>query len=97
MAGSGQEGAEDGPAAEASFAFPQGVAVDGDGTVYVADTGSGAVRRVRDGEVTTLISREGRWEQDRILAPASPTGLLIAGKTLYVCDSFNRAVYVIAL
>lgn len=97
VAGSGQEGAEDGPAAEASFAFPQGVAVDGDGTVYVADTGNGAVRRVRDGEVTTLISREGRWEQERILAPASPTGLLIAGKTLYVCDSFNRAVYVIAL
>lgn len=97
VAGSGQEGAEDGPAAQASFSFPQGVAVDGDGTIYVADTGSGAVRRVRDGEVTTLLSGETRWEEQTVLAPASPTGLLVAGQTLYVCDGFNRAVYMLLL
>lgn len=95
VAGSGQEGAEDGSAAEASFAFPQGVAVDRDGTVYVADTGNGAIRRVQNGQVSTLLSQE--EHRENIPTPASPTGLLLTGNTLYVCDSFNRAVYVIVL
>lgn len=97
VAGSGQEGLADGPASQAAFAFPQGVAVDQDGTVYIADTGNGAVRRVQNGETVTVLSRETFRQQESILAPASPTGLLLAGRTLYVCDSFNRAVYVIAL
>lgn len=95
VAGSGQLGQTDGPAAQASFAFPQGVTAAGDGTVYVADTGSGAVRRIRNGQVSTLLSREEYWED--ILPPASPAGLLLAGERLYVCDRFNQAVYVIAL
>ena len=97
VAGSGQEGSTDGPASQAAFAFPQGVAVDQDGAVYVADTGNGAVRRVKNGETVTVLSRETLRQQESILAPASPTGLLLAGRSLYVCDSFNRAVYVIAL
>lgn len=98
VAGSGEEGSGDGGASQASFAFPQGVAADRDGTVYVADTGNGAVRRVREGEVTTLLSREEHWEQEEdMLPPASPTGLLLVGETLYVCDSFNWAVYGIGL
>lgn len=97
VAGSGQEGSLDGPASQATFAFPQGVAVDSDGTVYIADTGNGAVRRVQDGETVTVLSQETLQEQESILAPASPTGLLLVGKSLYVCDSFDRAVYVIAL
>lgn len=97
VAGSGQEDFVDGPASQAAFAFPQGVAVDQDGTVYIADTGNGTVRRVKNGETVTVLSRETLRERESILAPASPTGLLLAGETLYVCDSFNRAVYVIAL
>lgn len=97
VAGSGEEGSEDGPAAQASFAFPQGVAADGEGTVYVSDTGSGAVRRIQDGQVSTVLSGETLAGQEDILAPAAPTGLLLMEGILYVCDSFNRAVYVIAL
>lgn len=97
VAGSGQTGQADGPAAQASFAFPQGVAAAGDGTVYVADTGSGAVRCIRNGRVSTLLSSGERWEQENILPPASPAGLLLAGEALYVCDSFNQVVYVLAL
>lgn len=96
VAGSGQEGAADGPAAQASFALPQHVAVDGD-TIYVSDTGNGAVRCIRDGEVTTLFSRGLAMDREDILYPASPAGLLAVGGNLYVCDSFNQAVYVIAL
>ena len=97
VAGSGQEDLVDGPASQAAFAFPQGVAVDQDGTVYVADTGNGAVRCVQNGETVTMFPQDTPRQQESILAPASPTGLLLAGESLYVCDSFNRAVYVIAL
>ena len=97
VAGSGQEGLADGPASQAAFAFPQGVAVSQDGTVYVADTGNGAVRRVQNGEIVTVLSQEILGGQESMLAPVSPTGLLLAERTLYVCDGFNRAVYVVAL
>ena len=97
VAGSGEEGSADGSALQACFAFPKGVAAGSDGTVYVADTGNGAVRRIRNGEVSTLLSRETLSHQENILAPASPAGLLLTGEALYVCDSFNRVVYVIAV
>jgi hypothetical protein len=45
----------DGPAAQARFRSPVGVAMDGHGTVYVADVGNGALRRIRDGTVSTLV------------------------------------------
>jgi DNA-binding beta-propeller fold protein YncE len=51
----GHEGFEDGVGASARFRTPSGLAVDGAGVVYVADTGNNAIRRVtRDGHVTTI-------------------------------------------
>ncbi|MCJ7751402.1 MAG: SMP-30/gluconolactonase/LRE family protein [Armatimonadetes bacterium] len=48
-------GYRDGPAAQAQFRYPVGLAVDRSGAVYVADAGNGCVRRISpDGEVTTL-------------------------------------------
>jgi len=44
VAGSGQSGSADGPGASASFTLPLGLAVGPDGTIYVADAGSGTVR-----------------------------------------------------
>ncbi|MBA4180696.1 MAG: hypothetical protein C0506_08930 [Anaerolinea sp.] len=55
--GSGKEGFADGPAAEASFRQPQGLALSEDGrTLYVADTRNHAVRKVdlNTNEVTTI-------------------------------------------
>lgn len=93
VAGTGDEGDDDGPAAKATFSSPTGVAVGKDGTVYVGDTVNGSVRRIKNGMVETIMT-----PQDHILAtnPVSPTGLYCVNDALYVCDPFARMVYIIA-
>ena len=46
LAGSGAEGAANGDAAAASFNMPDGVAVDAQGGILVADTSNNRVRRI---------------------------------------------------
>ena len=76
-----------GTADTARFSSPQGIAVGQDGTVYIADTGNGAVRVLKDGYVTTLLERE-----DNGTYPVFPRGLLVNGDTLYVGDVFSRVL-----
>ncbi len=57
IAGTGRAGfsGDGGPATEARLSAPYGVAVDGLGTLYIADLGNHRVRRVaRDGTITTF-------------------------------------------
>ncbi len=59
IAGTGDEGytGDGGPATEATFAQPGGIAVSDDGALWIADTLNGAVRRVGlDGVVTTVLA-----------------------------------------
>ena len=49
-------GGADGPTSEASFFYPTGVAVDGAGTVFVADVGNSSIRRIKGGMVSTFAS-----------------------------------------
>ncbi len=83
-----------GTVAKAKFSNPQGVAVSDDGTIYVADTGNGVVRKISDGRVSTfLTSAEGNAET----FPVSPRGLVLKGNTIYVSDVFAQKVGVFAL
>ena len=93
--GTGDAGLVDGPAAEACFSGPQGLAAGQDGTLYIADTANSAVRRLKDGQVTTLLSRD--IAQTNTFFPVSPQGMMVQGRRLLVCDRFSCKVAAIAL
>jgi len=50
----GQQGFSDGPLASAQFYLPLDIVVDGEGTIIVADSGNHRLRKIVDGQVTTL-------------------------------------------
>jgi len=55
FAGSGNVGHADGTGTQATFTLPEGVTVDSDGNVYVADTYNNSIRKITpSGVVTTL-------------------------------------------
>lgn len=72
-------GYRDGAAAQAQFRYPVGLAVDGAGTIYVADAGNHCVRRITGaGQVSTLAT-SGKMD--------SPTEIALAGGKLWVSDT----------
>lgn len=95
----GEAGLIDGVSAVARFNRPSGVAVDGAGNVFVADTHNGAIRRITpQGNTTTIAS--GPPDQPSFEdAPAGnagfalPTGVAVdAAGNVYVADQYNSAI-----
>jgi sugar lactone lactonase YvrE len=91
-------GSADGTGADARFKQPYGVAVDGDGNLYVADMGNHTVRKVTPaGVVTTLAGTAGSsGSTDGTGADArfrEPYGVAVDGDgNLYVADTYNQTV-----
>lgn len=54
IAGTGSFGTTNGPAILARFGFPTGICVTDDGTIYVADHQTHTIRKIFQGNVTTL-------------------------------------------
>lgn len=100
LAGSsgGSSGYVDAVGAAARFNNPRGVAVDGSGNVYVADTVNSLVRKIAtDGTVTTLAGNRGVFTSvNGTGSGASFSGIggiaVDAGGTVYVTDSLNDTV-----
>jgi sugar lactone lactonase YvrE len=96
--GMGQGGGfADGPAREARFSLPKGVAVAEDGTIYVADTDNTRIRVISpDGVVRTLAGsgeiglRDGKGAEARF-SPLADIALGPDG-ALYVVDQANSAI-----
>jgi cysteine-rich repeat protein len=106
IAGIGTTGfsGDDGPATAAQLWTPSGVAVDGDGNVYIADTYNQRVRRVAaDGTMTTLAGTgiEGSTGDG---GPASaarlryPSGVAVDGLgNVYIADTDNHRIRRVAV
>jgi sugar lactone lactonase YvrE len=98
----GSPGSADGPRSSAQFRAPQGIAVDGDGNVYVADTDNDTIRKLAaDGMVSTIAGAPGVADFADGLGTAArfkhPTGLTLdALGNLWVADSGNNAIRRIA-
>lgn len=98
----GFAGSTDGTTAEARFNSPQGVALDGAGNVYVADTGNHVVRVIspvgtvstRAGAAASPGSIDGIGASARFFAPA---GIAVDNVgTIYVSDTSNHTIRRIA-
>lgn len=95
-------GAADGTGAAARFNEPFGVAVDGAGNVYVADSGNATVRKIAPGgTVSTLAgmagssgSADGMGSAARFLFPDGVAA--DGGGTVYIADSGNQTIRRIA-
>jgi prepilin-type N-terminal cleavage/methylation domain-containing protein len=99
-AGSGTYGTADGAAATAQFSGPWGIAVAGDGSVYVTDYDTGRIRLITTaGVVSTFAGAGGTGYVDGTIANAKFGGLTgIAADsvgTLYIGDTTNNRIRLI--
>jgi sugar lactone lactonase YvrE len=98
----GSPGSANGTGAAARFNDPTGVAVDGGGNVYVADSRSDTIREITPGGlVTTLAGTPGTSGSSDGTGPAalfnSPSGIAVDGAgNLYVADTANSTIRRIA-
>lgn len=94
LAGSGLSGFADGPANTAKFSFTEGIAVDVQGNVYVADKDNQRIRKISGGMVTTLA---GTGTQAFLNGPGNTANFywprdvtLDVQGNIYVADSRNQ-------
>ena len=99
----GTNGIADGPGNTAQFSFPQSVAVDGLGNIYVADTGNHLVRKISaGGVVTTLAGERGVCGTSDGTGPSvgtniarfnAPAGVAVDNSgNVYVADTQNHTI-----
>ncbi len=103
VAGTGKEAKKDGPFAEAMFADPQGMALDGE-TLYVADRKNHSIRAL-DLKAQTVKTIAGTGIQDPTLFPGykavnplvrrlnSPWDLLLHNKKLYIAMAGHHQIW----
>ncbi|WP_183557718.1 NHL repeat-containing protein [Mucilaginibacter sp. SP1R1] len=103
IAGSGSFGAANGKRTAASFNYPNGLAIDASGNVYIADKGNNQIRKIVGDSVVSTISGTllaGSTNATKIGDVASfngPTGVAVdAAANIYVADFGNQTIRKIA-
>ncbi len=106
IAGSGAAGIADGPAQQATFLFPAGVAVARDGSIYISDLAAQRIRVLTPAGQVRTIAGSGSIEPPGFAVPPGyrdgpalraqfngPEGLAIAPDgSLYIADSYNACI-----
>src|SRR6185312_2277000 len=102
VAGNGTlgSGGDNGPATSASMAYPDGVAIDNSGNIYIADTDNGMIRKVTASTgVITTIAGTGYVGSSGDNGPATsatlnyPNAVALDGSgNVYIADSANNKI-----
>jgi DNA-binding beta-propeller fold protein YncE len=101
VAGSGVRGYADGPALQAQFEYPTGLALSPNGgAIYVADEFHNCIRMIRGGQVTTVAGSGMQGYADGAALQAQfyyPRGLAVSpnGGAIYVADCDNNRIRMI--
>jgi sugar lactone lactonase YvrE len=92
------QGSADGTGSAARFYFPDGVAVDGSGNLFVVDSGNHTIRKIApDGVVTTVAGLAGSYGSADGAGSAvrfnNPNGVAVdASGNIYVADAGNGTI-----
>ena len=101
LAGNGEigDGGDGGPAGEAELAFPQDVALDNRGNVYIADSGNNRIRVVDPEGMMKNVAGTGERDYGGDGRPAEaarlagPTAIAVeAGGAIYIADTYNYRI-----
>ena len=97
LAGDATAGFADGTGTAAKFYFPMGVAVDGNGNIYVADMSNNRIRKITPaGEVMTIAGKASSGTSNGAGSSArfnGPWGVALDGiGNLYVADMYNNRI-----
>ncbi len=94
VAGNGNFGHTDGPGTAAEFYQPSGLAIDSSGNIYVADVGSGYIRKINTSDVVSTIGGDGAAYNSVYTADGAPaTVAMINDPQGVVVDSVGDVFY----
>lgn len=97
LAGSGSIGSADGSGSSASFNYPSGVAVDGNGNIYVTEYKNNKIRKITPAGVVSTLAGNGSFgsaDGNGVTASFSfPFGIAVDGSgNVYVTDNGNHKI-----